>query len=218
MKKIVQNLLLINWNRLFMIEKVKELTCLTINLSKIMKFNLNCEIEIDPLEYSDFISEYYILNPSNPWWDDKRPYHHIEPAIFNINLEWFNKLNIHNEIRDFWKRWMEGNYHIPKGVKCPNKILDWLENWTFSNIEYLNKRALELEEEGIELHNKVITREKERINHIKEYYSTNNYIPPKNAKPVIYKGKEYKSKKQCCILEKISLNTLNKYLLINGSQ
>ena len=180
-------------------------------LNKIMKFKLNCEIEINPLDYSDLIVEWWILNPSDPWWHDMRYCHHIEPPTFNIDFGWANKHDIHNEIRDFWKQWVEGNFHVPRGVECPNEILDWLEDWTFSNIEYLNKRALELEKEGIELHNKVIAQKEEKTSN----YFSDNYIPPKNAKPVIYKGKEYKSKKQCCILEKINLYTLNKYLSEN---
>ena len=177
-----------------------------------MKFNLNCEIEINPLEYCDTFVDWYILNPSNPWWDDFRLCFHNKEPEFNIDLEWFKKPNIHKTIRNFWKYWIEGNYHIPKGVECPNKILDWFENWTISNIGFLNRRAVEMKKAEIELHNKVLNSKKEAIEKEKEFYSFDNYIPPKNAKPVTYNGKEYKSKKQCCVLEEISLNTLNKYL------
>ena len=177
-----------------------------------MKFNLNCEIEIDPLQYCNILVDWYILNPSNPWWNDPRPYLHTKKPKFNIDLEWFNKPNIHNEIIKFWKDCIEGNYLVPKNVECPNEILDWFENWTFSNIGFLNKRAIEMKEKGIQLYNKILNSQKEAAEKEKQFYSFDNYIPPKNAKFVTYNGKEYKSKTQCCVLEGISLNTLNKYL------
>ena len=77
-----------------------------------MKFNLNCEIEINPLEYCNTFVNWYILNSSNPWWNDLRPCFHNEEPEFNICLEWFNKPDIHKTVRKFWKSWIEGNYHI----------------------------------------------------------------------------------------------------------
>lgn len=43
-------------------------------------------------------------------------------------------------------------------------------------------------------------------------YAFKNYKPNKNCKPVIYKGKEYKSKAQCIALEKITRKELDTYL------
>lgn len=46
----------------------------------------------------------------------------------------------------------------------------------------------------------------------KEKYSSKNYKPNKNCVPVTYKGKEYKSKAQCIVLEKITRRELEEYL------
>lgn len=46
----------------------------------------------------------------------------------------------------------------------------------------------------------------------KEKYSPKNYKPNKNCVPVVYKGKEYKSKAQCMVLEKITRKELEEYL------
>lgn len=43
-------------------------------------------------------------------------------------------------------------------------------------------------------------------------YSFKNYKPNKNCKPVVYKGKEYKSMAQCMVLEKITRKELDAYL------
>jgi hypothetical protein len=47
-------------------------------------------------------------------------------------------------------------------------------------------------------------------------YWFENYKPSKTSVPVTYNGIEYLSKKQCCALEHISMNQLNKYLENNG--
>ena len=46
----------------------------------------------------------------------------------------------------------------------------------------------------------------------KDKYSFKNYRPNKNCVPVVYKGKEYKSKAQCIVLEGITRKELDKYL------
>ncbi len=46
----------------------------------------------------------------------------------------------------------------------------------------------------------------------KEFYSFKNYIPNKNAVPVVYKGTEYLSKAQCMALEGITRKELDAYL------
>lgn len=43
-------------------------------------------------------------------------------------------------------------------------------------------------------------------------YNPKNYKPNKNCKPVVYKGKEYKSKAQCIALNKITRKELEEYL------
>ena len=58
----------------------------------------------------------------------------------------------------------------------------------------------------------VYSREQTKFDNRESYYKSDNYIPPKNSIPVIYNGKEYKSKAQCCYCENISISTLNKYL------
>ena len=49
----------------------------------------------------------------------------------------------------------------------------------------------------------------------KEKYSK-NYKPNRNCIPVTYKGKEYKSKTQCMVLEKITRRELEEYLAAQG--
>lgn len=46
----------------------------------------------------------------------------------------------------------------------------------------------------------------------KEKYSFKNYKVNKNCKPVTYKGTEYLSKTQCCVLEGITRKELEEYL------
>lgn len=46
----------------------------------------------------------------------------------------------------------------------------------------------------------------------KEKYASKNYRPNKNCIPVVYKGKKYKSKTQCIVLEKITRKELEEYL------
>lgn len=46
----------------------------------------------------------------------------------------------------------------------------------------------------------------------REKYSPKNYKSNKNCIPVTYKGKEYKSKAQCIVLEKITRRELEEYL------
>ena len=55
----------------------------------------------------------------------------------------------------------------------------------------------------------------EKIEHNDLLYKSDNYNPPKNSVSVTYMGTKYKSKKQCCYCENITMNTLNKYLLKN---
>ena len=53
---------------------------------------------------------------------------------------------------------------------------------------------------------------KKVINNVKEFYSFKNYVPTKNAVPVIYKGTKYLSKAQCMALEGITRKELDAYL------
>ena len=46
----------------------------------------------------------------------------------------------------------------------------------------------------------------------KEFYSFKNYVPNKNAKPVVYNGTTYLSKAQCMALEGITRKELDAYL------
>lgn len=62
-----------------------------------------------------------------------------------------------------------------------------------------------LENTGKDL-NKVLEKRK------KDKYSRKNYKPNKNCVPVIYNGKEYKSKAQCIALEGITRKELETYL------
>lgn len=50
----------------------------------------------------------------------------------------------------------------------------------------------------------------------KEFYSFKNYVPNKNAKPVVYNGTTYLSKAQCMALEGITRKELDAYL--NGQE
>ena len=46
----------------------------------------------------------------------------------------------------------------------------------------------------------------------KDFYSFKNYVPNKNAKPVVYNGTAYLSKAQCMALEGITRKELDEYL------
>ena len=50
----------------------------------------------------------------------------------------------------------------------------------------------------------------------KEFYNFKNYVPNKNAKPVVYNGITYLSKAQCMALEGITRKELDAYL--NGQE
>lgn len=50
----------------------------------------------------------------------------------------------------------------------------------------------------------------------KDFYSFANYVPNKNAKPVVYNGTTYLSKAQCMALEGITRKELDAYL--NGQE
>lgn len=50
----------------------------------------------------------------------------------------------------------------------------------------------------------------------KDFYSFANYVPNKNAKPVMYNGTTYLSKAQCMALEGITRKELDAYL--NGQE
>lgn len=102
-----------------------------------------------------------------------------------------------------WGKLLEGNLDSSYLEKCMDWVLSNKDVITEAVSSYINS----IENKYQELLNK---KEKEK-NDIITFYSV-NYNPPKNSICVIYNGKEYKSKKQCCILENITMTQLNNYL------
>lgn len=107
-----------------------------------------------------------------------------------IILEWLKKIIPENLIKSLYNLYLENRKYIN------NKLLERV------NLRKMNIALLE-------------SRNKRYLHILEERYNVDNYIPPKNAISVIYKGKEYKSKAQCCYLEGITKNQLNKYLYEN---
>ena len=154
--------------------------------------------EFNPKDYVRILIEWFVYTYSNPG----------EPRSFNWN--WFKDENTLQEIDEcIWKNYLIGDFYLDV---VSDTILQQCREWTLNNVNYINNLALKLKEE--------IDRDDYYFYHRDELFKTkllrkyNNpeYNPPKNAKSIIYKGRVYKSKKQCCIIENISLNFLNKYL------
>jgi len=93
-----------------------------------------------------------------------------------------------------------------------NDHIDFLWNFYLANKNTIDVEILKnlKEVEEAEEHRKLSIKQYEQS--IRDRYFSNSYTPPKNAKPVIYKGKAYKSKTQCCYCENITKTELSKYL------
>lgn len=161
---------------------------------------------IDTNDYINDIVEKIICHYSNYWYMPQ----FNEEYDFNLHYKnltfekrWFTNYNVLSEISDMWEELLGGELDSSYLEKC----MDWVLSNKDVITEAVNSYINSIENKYQELLNK---KGKEK-NDIITFYSV-NYNPPKNSVCVIYNGKEYKSKKQCCILENITMTQLNNYL------
>jgi hypothetical protein len=151
--------------------------------------------EFDPEDYVSIIIKWYVYPRKN--------------NCRKLNLLWYTNSEILEEIKEFWSDILINDHYVNEVTE---EMLNQLMKWTVDHYKMINDIANNaisyIDENDKWLYN---LEETIRENQLKKY-SDPNYKAPKNAKEVTYKGKTYKSKAQCCVIENITLTQLNNYL------